>query len=51
MAEWLQQVSQGHEMYCYELEVMSSNPGWVKFGVCITSVLSYLIPKWNHKSL
>ena len=39
-AEWLQQVSQGHEMYCHDLEVMSSNPGWVELGVHSTSVPS-----------
>ena len=29
VAEWLGQASQGHEMYCHDLEVMGSNPGWV----------------------
>ena len=38
MAEWLQQVSQWPEMHCHDLEVMSSNPGRVKLGVCSTSV-------------
>ena len=40
MAKWLEQASQWHEMYCRDLEVMSSNPSWVEFGVCSTSVLS-----------
>ena len=40
MAEWLEQASQGHEMYCHDLEVMSLNPGPVKLGVRSTSVLS-----------
>ena len=31
---------QWHEMYCRDLEVMSSNPSWVELGVCSTSVLS-----------
>ena len=35
-----QQASQWHELYCHDLEVMSSNPGWVKFGVRGTSVIS-----------
>ena len=29
-----------HEMYCHDLEVMSSNPGRVELGVLGTSVLS-----------
>ena len=40
MAEWLKQVSQEHEMYCHDLEVMSSNPGQDELGVHGTSVLS-----------
>ena len=39
MAEWLEQASQWHEMYCHDLEVMSSNPSWVKLGMRSTSVL------------
>ena len=27
VAEWLEQASQWHEMYGYDLEVMSFNPG------------------------
>ena len=42
MAEWLEQASQWHEMYCHDLEVMSVNPsrGQVELGVHSTSVLS-----------
>ena len=40
MAEWLEQPSQWHEVYCHDLEAMSSNPGWVELGVRSTSVLS-----------
>ena len=41
MAEWLEQPSQCHEMYCHNLEVMSSNSGWVELGMLGTSVLSH----------
>ena len=37
MAEWLEQASRWHEMYCHDLEVMSLNLGQVELG---TSVLS-----------
>ena len=37
MAEWLEQVSQWHELYSHDLEVMSR----VELGVCSTSVLSH----------
>ena len=40
MAEWLEQASQWHGMFCHDLELMSSNPGRVEFGVRSTSVLS-----------
>ena len=40
MAEWLEQVSQWHGMYCHDLEVMSLNPDWVELEVRNTSVLS-----------
>ena len=40
MAKWVEQASQWHEMYCHDLEVMSSNPSWVKLRVLGTSVLS-----------
>ena len=50
MAEWLEQASQWHEMYCHNLEVMSSNSSRVELGVRCTSVLikSYLNKKYNH---
>ena len=38
IAEWLEQVSQGHELYCHDLEAMSLNPGRVELGVHSTSV-------------
>ena len=41
MAKWLQQASQWHEMYCHDLEAMSSNPGRVELEVRSTSVLSH----------
>ena len=34
------QASQWHEMYCHDLEAMSSNPSWVELAVRSTSVLS-----------
>ena len=37
MAKWL---DKWHEMYCHDLKVMCSNPGWVELGVLGTSVLS-----------
>ena len=37
-SKWSEQASQGHEMYCYDLEVMSSNPSRVKLWVPSTSV-------------
>ena len=40
MAEWLQQASEWHGMYCHDLEVMSSSPNRVELGVRGTSVLS-----------
>ena len=40
MSEWLEQASEWHEMYCHDLEIMSSNPGGVELGVLGTSVLS-----------
>ena len=45
MAKWLEQESQWHEMYCHDLEVMSSNPSQVELGVRSTSK-SYLIQKF-----
>ena len=40
MAEWFEQACQWHEVYCHDLEVMSSNPSLVKLWVRSTSVLS-----------
>ena len=40
MAQRLEQVSQWHEMYCHDLEVMSSSPDQAELGVHGTSVLS-----------
>ena len=40
MAKWLKQASQWHEMYCHDLEIMSSNPARVELGVRSTSVLN-----------
>ena len=40
MAQWLDHSPQWHEMYCHDLEVMSSNPGQVKLGADSTSFLS-----------
>ena len=37
MAEWLRQVSQGHEIYCHDLEVIGSSPSWVELRVHSTS--------------
>ena len=45
MAQWLRQASQGHEMYCHDLEVMGLNPGWVDLGVHGTFVEVVLEPK------
>ena len=50
MAEWLEQASQWHEMYCHDLEVMSSNPGRVELGVLGTSALSHTLTKNIIKS-
>ena len=44
-AEWLEQASQWHEMYCHDLEVMSLNPSRVKLGARCTSVLSHTLIK------
>ena len=39
MVQWLEQASQWHEMYCHDLEVMSSSPDRVELDVR-ASVLS-----------
>ena len=46
MAKWLVQASQWQEMYCHDLEVMSSNPSRIKLGVHSASVLSHR-PTWS----
>ena len=33
MAKWLEQVSQWHEMYCYDLDVISLKLSWVELGM------------------
>ena len=40
MAKWLEQAFQWCEMHCYDIEVMSSNPGRAELGVRSTSVAS-----------
>ena len=40
MAEWLEQESHWHKMYCHGLEVTCSNPSMVELGVCSTFVES-----------
>ena len=37
IAAWLGWASQEHEMCCYDLKVMSLNPGQVELGVYSTS--------------
>ena len=43
MAKWLVQASQLHEMYCYDLEVVSLNPRlgqtWGAYNFCPSVVL------------
>ena len=51
MAKWLEQVSQWHERYCHDLEVMSSNPSRVERGVRSTSVLSRTWSKNENEQL
>ena len=51
MAEWTEQASLWQ--YCHDLEVMSSNLGWVELKVRSTSVLSRtgtknIIPNVEH---
>ena len=40
MTKWLEQASQWHEMYCHDLEVVSSDPIWIELGVRSTSIQS-----------
>ena len=51
MAEWLEQASQRHEMYCHDLEVMSSNPGQVELGMHSTFVLQELYKNYANHTL
>ena len=39
MDKCLEHVSQGYELYCHDLKVMSSIPSRVEFGVHSTSIL------------
>ena len=48
MAEWLEQASQWHKMYCHDLEAMSSNLGWIELGVHCTSVQIVLDPEFLY---
>ena len=53
-ARWLEQASQWHEMYCHDLEIMSSNSSRVELGVLGTSVLinkSYLNKNIKYRLL
>ena len=45
MAKLYEQASQRHEIYCRDLEVMSSKPSWVELGIPSTSVQVILDPK------
>ena len=50
MAEWIEQASQWHELYCHDLEVMSSNPGRLNLGrlVLLSSVVLEPNISLNH---
>ena len=48
MVEWLGQVSQGHDIYCRDPEVMDSNPSRVKLGMRSTSVKLCLKQNYDH---
>ena len=45
MAKWLERLTQGHEMYCHDLEVMDPNPGWSNLGCGVLLSKCY----WNQK--
>ena len=45
MAEWLEQASHWHEIYCHDLEVISLSPSWVELYVLSTSFQVLLEPK------
>ena len=51
MAKWLEEASQWHEVYCHDLEVMSSNPSRVELGVRSTSVPSRTWTKHSHNAM
>ena len=48
IAAWLEQAPQWHEVYCHNLEVMSSNPGWVELSVRSAYVLSHTWTKRKY---
>ena len=39
----IEQAYQWHQIYCHDLEVVSSNPGWVELGVYGTSVIKFAL--------
>ena len=49
MVKWLEQASQWLEMYCHDLDAMSSNPAQAELGVRSTSVLSRTWTKHNMR--
>ena len=49
MVELLGQVSQGHEMYCHDLEVMDLNHSRVKLGCMERLSKSYFNQKYQGK--
>ena len=51
MAEWLEEASQWHDMYCHDLEAISSNPCQVELGVHSTSLLSRTWTKHKQKNI
>ena len=38
--QWLRRASQGHEMYCHDMEVMSSDSSWIELRVRSRLLLS-----------
>ena len=38
MVQWLRRASQGYEMLCHDLQLMSSDFGWVEFAVAYPAV-------------
>ena len=43
--------SQGHEMYCHDLEVMSLNPSWVKLGLHRVNAVVLLSKLYLNKNM